>query len=34
MAEKNPPQKKTPNDYISDSESSDEELDQCLENQR
>ena len=30
MAEKNPPQKKTPTDYISDSESSDEELDQCL----
>ena len=30
MAEKNPPQKKTITDYISDSESSDEELDQCL----
>ena len=30
MAETNPPQKKTPTDYISDSESSDEELDQCL----
>ena len=30
MAEKNPPQKKTPTDYISDSESSDEELDQRL----
>ena len=30
MAEKNPPQKKTPTDYILDSESSDEELDQCL----
>ena len=29
MAEENPPQKKTPTDYISDSESSDEELDQC-----
>ena len=29
MAEKNPPQKKTSTDYISDSESSDEELDQC-----
>ena len=26
MAESNPPQKKTPTDYISDSESSDEEL--------
>ena len=30
MAEKNLPQKKRPTDYISDSESSDEELDQCL----
>ena len=30
MAEENPPQKKTPTDYISDSESSNEELDQCL----
>ena len=30
MAENNPPQKKTPTDYISDSESSDEELDQHL----
>ena len=30
MAEKILPQKKTPTDYISDSESSDEELDQCL----
>ena len=30
MAESNPPQKKTPIDYISDSESSDEELNQCL----
>ena len=30
MAEKNLPQKKTPTDYISDSESSDEELDQHL----
>ena len=30
MAENNPPQKKTPTDYISDSESSEEELDQCL----
>ena len=30
MAENNPSQKKTPTDYISDSESSDEELDQCL----
>ena len=28
MAESNPPQKKTPIDYISDSESSDEELNQ------
>ena len=28
MVESNPPQKKTPNDYISDSESSDEELNQ------
>ena len=28
MAENNPPQKKTPIDYISDSESSDEELNQ------
>ena len=30
MAEKNPPQKKTPTDYILDSESTDEGLDQCL----
>ena len=30
MAEKNPPQKKTPTDYITNSESTDEELDQCL----
>ena len=30
MAEKNPPQKKTPTDYILDSESSDKELNQCL----
>ena len=30
MAENNPPQKKTPTDYILDSESSDEELDQHL----
>ena len=30
MAENNPPQKKTPTDYISDSESSDEELNQHL----
>ena len=30
MAESNPPQKKTPIDYISDSESSDEELNQNL----
>ena len=30
MAQKNLPQKKTPIDYISDSESSDEELDQHL----
>ena len=30
MAENNPPQKKTPIDYISDSESSDEELSQHL----
>ena len=30
MAEGNPPQKKTPIDYISDSESSDEELNQHL----
>ena len=30
MAEKNPPQKKTPTDYTSDSESSDKELDQHL----
>ena len=30
MAESNPPQKKTPIDYISDSESSDEELNQQL----
>ena len=30
MAESNPPQKKTPIDYISDSESSDEELNQHL----
>ena len=30
MAEENPPQKKTPTDYISDSESSDKEWDQCL----
>ena len=30
MTEKNPPQKKTPTDYISDSESSNKELDQCL----
>ena len=30
MAENNPPQKKTPIDYISDSESSDEELNQHL----
>ena len=30
MAEKNPPQKKTSTDYILDSESSDEEVDQCL----
>ena len=29
MAEKNPQQKKTPTDYMSDSESSDEEVDQC-----
>ena len=28
MAENKPPQKKTPTDYISDSESSDEELNQ------
>ena len=28
MAEKNPPQKKTPTDYISDSEASDKQLDQ------
>ena len=30
MAESNPPQKNTPIDYISDSESSDEELNQHL----
>ena len=30
MAGNNPPQKKTPTDYISDSESSDEELNQHL----
>ena len=30
MAEKNPPQKKMPTDYISDSESSNEEIDQQL----
>ena len=30
MAENNPPQKKTPTDYVSDSESSDEELNQHL----
>ena len=30
MAQNNPPQKKTPTDYILDSESSDEELDQHL----
>ena len=30
MAKNNPPQKKTPTDYISDSESSDEELNQHL----
>ena len=30
MAENNSPQKKTPTDYISDSESSDEELNQYL----
>ena len=30
MAENNPPQKKTPTDYISDSESSDEDLNQHL----
>ena len=30
MAESNPPQKKTPIDYISDSDSSDEELNQHL----
>ena len=30
MAESNPPQKKTPTDYISDIESSDEELNQHL----
>ena len=30
MAEENPQQKKTPTDYILDSESSDEEWDQCL----
>ena len=30
MAENNPPQKKTPTGYISDSESSDEELNQHL----
>ena len=30
MAESNPPQKKTPIDYISDSESSDEEVNQHL----
>ena len=30
MAESNPPQKETPTDYISDSESSDEELNQLL----
>ena len=30
MAESNPPQKKTPTDYISDSESSDEEVNQHL----
>ena len=30
MAENNPPWKKTPTDYISDSESSDKELDQHL----
>ena len=31
MAENNPPQKKTPIDYISDSDSSDEELNQPLD---
>ena len=31
MAENNPPQKKTPTDYILDSESSDEELNQHLQ---
>ena len=30
MAESNPPRKKTPTDYISDSESSDEEVNQHL----
>ena len=30
MAESNPPQKKTPTDYISDSESSDKEVNQHL----
>ena len=30
MAEKNPPQKKTPTNYTSDSESFTKELDQCL----
>ena len=30
MVEENPPQKKTPTDYIMDSESSDKELDQHL----
>ena len=30
MAEKNPPQKKIPTDYISNSESADEELNQHL----
>ena len=30
MAENNPPQRKTPTDYISDSESSDEQLNQHL----
>ena len=30
MAESNPPQEKTPIDYISDSESSDEELNEHL----
>ena len=34
MAESNPPQKKTPIDYISDSETSDEELNQHLCNSK